>query len=101
LGHVILTCVFEDIAEGYPDDSLRTIHAKTELYRMINHSLQGFGPQSDDFIFLSILYLMSSEIGRHGGGHFNLHYQALERLIPQRGASSSLGHENIAALLKV
>jgi len=99
LGVVSVACVFQDVNEGYSDDTALTVYAKTKLMRMITDSLN---TQTDDFTLCSILHLLISEIGGQNEDVFDVHQEALIRIVDQRGGIDNLGMDgSIAAFLSV
>lgn len=102
LSHVSASCVYQDVAEGYLDDTSLTVYVKTKVLRMIKDSLQGFNTQNDDFLVLSILHLLVSEAGGFDEDAFDAHQEGLVRVIHQRGGLSNLGmNGSIATFLIV
>ncbi|KAF2737435.1 hypothetical protein EJ04DRAFT_533033 [Polyplosphaeria fusca] len=100
LSHVSASCVYQDVNEGYLEDTALTVYAKTKVLRMIKDSLQGYNPQTDDFTIISILYLLISEIGGFDDDVFDVHQEGLVRIIQQRGGINHLGQGgNIATFL--
>ena len=91
LSHVSAGCVYQDVAEGFIDDSPLTVYAKTKLIRMVKDSLQAYNTQTDDFTILSILHLLISEIGSVDQEAFYMHQDALVNIVQQRGGLGGLG----------
>ncbi|KAF2186356.1 hypothetical protein K469DRAFT_573713 [Zopfia rhizophila CBS 207.26] len=91
LSHVSVTCVYQDVTEGYLDDSALTVYAKTKVLRMVKDSLQGFDTGSDDFTILSVLHLLISEVGGFDEDVFDVHQEGLVRIVHQRGGINNLG----------
>jgi len=99
LSHVSVGCMYKDVAEGFLDDTPLTVYIKGKVLRMITDSLY---TQTDDFTILSILHLLVSEIGGQNEDVFDLHQDALVRMVYQRGGIANLGlHGKIATFMTV
>ena len=102
ISHVSAVCVLQDVAEGYLDDTPHTTYAKTKALQMIKDNLQGYHTQNDDFLVISILYLLISEVGGFDEDVFDVHQAGLVRIIGQRGGIANLGmNGSVAAFLSV
>ncbi|KAF2020236.1 hypothetical protein BU24DRAFT_135781 [Aaosphaeria arxii CBS 175.79] len=100
LSHVSASCVYQDVAEGYIEDGALTVYAKTKVVRMIKDNLHNPETQADDFMILSILHLLISEIGGSDEDVFNMHFDGLVRIVHQRGGVANLG-ARISAFLTI
>jgi hypothetical protein len=99
LSHVTVGCMYKDVTEGFLDDTPLTVYVKGKVLRMITDSLN---TQTDDFTILSILHLLVSEIGGQNEDVFDLHQNALVRMVYQRGGIANLGlHGKIATFMTV
>lgn len=88
LSQVSVVCVYQDVADGFLDDTALTIYAKTKLMKTINDNLN---THTDDFTILSILNLLVSEIGGQNEDVFDVHQEGLVRIVQQRGGIANLG----------
>ena len=98
LSHISVVCVYQDVADGRLVDTPLTIYAKTKLMSMLTRP----DTQGDDLTIISILHLLVSEIGGHNEDVFDVHQEALVRIVQERGGIANLGTEyNIATFLIV
>jgi hypothetical protein len=88
LSQTSVVCVFQDVADGFLDDTPLTIYAKTKLMKMLTDNLN---THTDDFTILSIVHLLVSEIGGNNEDVFDVHQEGLVRIVQQRGGIASLG----------
>ncbi|KAK7185682.1 hypothetical protein DPSP01_007445 [Paraphaeosphaeria sporulosa] len=88
LSQISVVCVYQDVAEGFLDDTALTIYAKTKLMKTINDNLN---THTDDFTILSIVNLLVSEIGGQNEDVFDVHQEGLVRIVQQRGGIANLG----------
>ncbi|KAF2439552.1 hypothetical protein P171DRAFT_436202 [Karstenula rhodostoma CBS 690.94] len=88
LSQVSVVCVYQDVADGFLDDTALTIYAKTKLMKTINDNLN---THTDDFTILSIVNLLVSEIGGQNEDVFDVHQEGLVRIVQQRGGIANLG----------
>ncbi|KAH6621887.1 hypothetical protein C7974DRAFT_212675 [Boeremia exigua] len=85
LSHVSVSSVYQDLAEGFWQDSDMTVEVKTHALSAIAGQLE-----SNDATILSILHLLLSEVGGDGIA-FKVHHLGLQSLINRRGGLSQLG----------
>ncbi|KAL5423997.1 hypothetical protein PMIN04_003455 [Paraphaeosphaeria minitans] len=88
LSQISVVCVYQDVAEGFLDDTALTIYAKTKLMKTINHNLN---THTDEFTILSIVNLLVGEIGGQNEDVFDVHQEGLVRIVQQRGGIANLG----------
>lgn len=88
LSQISVVCVYQDVADGYLDDTALTIYAKTKLIKMLTDNLN---THTDDFTILSIVHLLVSEIGGQDEDVFDVHQEGLVRIVQQRGGIANLG----------
>ncbi|KAL1610067.1 hypothetical protein SLS60_001732 [Paraconiothyrium brasiliense] len=99
LSQISVVCVYQDVADGYLDDTALTIYAKTKLMKMLTDNLN---THTDDFTILSITNLLVSEIGGQNEDVFDVHQEGLVRIVQQRGGIANLGVDyDIATFLIV
>jgi hypothetical protein len=99
VSHVSASCVYQDVAEGFLENTALTVYAKTTALRMIKNSLQGLSTQTDDSTILSILYLLISEIGGFDEDVFNVHQEGLVHIVQERGGLQNLGLQSYIAIV--
>jgi hypothetical protein len=88
LSQISVFCVYQDVADGFLDDTALTIYAKTKLMKMLTDNLN---MHTDDFTILSIVHLLVSEIGGQNEDVFDVHQEGLVRIVQQRGGIANLG----------
>ncbi|KAJ4299166.1 hypothetical protein N0V90_004410 [Kalmusia sp. IMI 367209] len=99
LSQISVVCVYQDVADGFLDDTPLTVYAKTKLIRMITENLN---TQTDDYTIISIVNLLVSEVGGQNEDVFDVHQEGLVRIVQQRGGIANLGRDyNIATFLIV
>ncbi|KAJ4350073.1 uncharacterized protein N0V89_008694 [Didymosphaeria variabile] len=88
LSQISVVCVYQDVSDGYLDDTALTIYAKTKLMKLLTDNLN---THTDDFTILSIVHLLVSEIGGQNEDVFDVHQEGLVRIVQQRGGIANLG----------
>lgn len=88
LSQISVVCVYQDVAEGFPDDTPLTMYAKGKLIKAIFDNLN---THTDDFTIVSIGNLLVSGIGGQNENEFDVHQEALVRIVQQRGGIANLG----------
>ncbi|KAF2634500.1 hypothetical protein P280DRAFT_474607 [Massarina eburnea CBS 473.64] len=100
LSHLSVTCVYQDIEEGCLEDTPLTMYAKTKVLGMVNEALRTEATRIDDFTIISILHLLTSDLGGRNEGDIDMHQEALMQILDQRGGIANLGMDgNIATFL--
>ncbi|OCK81942.1 hypothetical protein K432DRAFT_403328 [Lepidopterella palustris CBS 459.81] len=97
--HASVISVYQDITNGFLDDSALTVYAKSQVIRMINDRLQDPATQTDDYTILAILHLLVSELGAGSDEVFNVHQSGLVRIVTQRGGLGKLGLDGLTAIV--
>ena len=87
LSHISVSSVYQDLADGFWQDSGMTVRAKTHALSTIAGQLE-----SNDATILSILHLLLSEVGGDESA-FKVHYQGLQGLIHRRGGLVQLPNQ--------
>lgn len=87
LSQMSVVCVYKDVSDGCLEDTPLTIYAKSKIMNM----LTGSDVDTDDYTIISIVHLLVSEIGGHNEEVFDVHQDALARIVHQRGGIRNLG----------
>jgi hypothetical protein len=91
LSATCISSVFQDIMDGYVDDSERTSYAKGESLCLINERVKDTQTQTDDWTIMSLCQIVSADLISSDDRTLEFHEKGMEMMVQQRGGLYTLG----------